>query len=127
MPLGPLRSPLCPGLLTDCWTLCLPDTMPSVSQAQQFTVHIKTLFSVLNYERVQRPGLLGASVLGMDDIYRVWRAFVLRVRAQDPAPRLYFVKVGTCPAHHTHCAEHGRPDTPSARPIVGSGSLPHPR
>uniref|UniRef100_A0A8C5ZS42 Telomerase reverse transcriptase n=1 Tax=Marmota marmota marmota TaxID=9994 RepID=A0A8C5ZS42_MARMA len=70
-------------------------------KAQQFTVHIKTLFSVLNYERVQRPGLLGASVLGMDDIYRVWRAFVLRVRAQDPAPRLYFVKADVTGAYDT--------------------------
>ncbi|KAF7473989.1 telomerase reverse transcriptase [Marmota monax] len=70
-------------------------------KAQQFTVHIKTLFSVLNYERAQRPGLLGASVLGMDDIYRVWRDFVLRVRAQDPAPRLYFVKADVTGAYDT--------------------------
>lgn len=55
---------------------------------------MKTLFSVLNYERARRPSLLGASVLGMDDIHRAWRAFVLRVRARDPAPQLYFVKVG---------------------------------
>ncbi|XP_076965524.1 telomerase reverse transcriptase isoform X2 [Callospermophilus lateralis] len=70
-------------------------------KAQQFAVHIKTLFSVLNYERAQRPGLLGASVLGMDDIYRVWRAFVLRVRAQNPAPRLYFVKADVTGAYDT--------------------------
>lgn len=56
---------------------------------------MKNLFGVLNYERARRPSLLGASVLGMDDIHRVWRSFVLRVRAQDPAPQLYFVKVGT--------------------------------
>ena len=50
---------------------------------------------MLNYERLRRPGLLGASVLGMDDIYRAWQAFVLPLRAQGPVPPLYFVKVGT--------------------------------
>lgn len=34
-------------------------------------------------------------MLGMDDIHRAWRTFVLRIRAQNPAPQLYFVKVGT--------------------------------
>lgn len=62
-------------------------------QAQQWTSHIKTLFSVLNYERAQRPGLLGASVLGLDDVHRAWQAFTLRMRAQDPHPQLHFVKV----------------------------------
>uniref|UniRef100_A0A8C7C5B1 Telomerase reverse transcriptase n=1 Tax=Neovison vison TaxID=452646 RepID=A0A8C7C5B1_NEOVI len=61
---------------------------------QHLTSQVKTLFSVLNYERARHPRLLGASVLGMDDIHRAWHDFVLRVRAQDPAPRLYFVKVG---------------------------------
>lgn len=49
---------------------------------------------MLNYERARRPRLLGASVLGVGDIHRAWRAFVLPLRAQDPAPPLYFVKVG---------------------------------
>nr|XP_040127883.1 telomerase reverse transcriptase isoform X9 [Ictidomys tridecemlineatus] len=82
---------------------CVVGTRPlrREKKAQQFTLHMKTLFSVLNYERAQRPGLLGASVLGMDDIYRVWRAFVLRVRAQDPAPRLYFVKADVTGAYDT--------------------------
>ncbi|KAM5328659.1 telomerase reverse transcriptase isoform 3-T4 [Glossophaga mutica] len=68
-------------------------------KVQHLSSKVKTLFSVLNYERVQRPGLLGASLLGMDDIYRAWRAFVLRVRAQDPAPQLYFVKVDVMGAY----------------------------
>ncbi|XP_066231030.1 telomerase reverse transcriptase isoform X1 [Saccopteryx leptura] len=70
-------------------------------KVQHFSSKIKTLFSVLNYERARRPDLLGASVLGMDDIYKAWRAFVLRVRAQDPAPRLYFVKVDVMGAYDT--------------------------
>ena len=63
-------------------------------QVQHLSSRIKTLFAVLNYERARRPGLLGASVLGMDDIHRAWRAFVLPLRARGPAPPLYFVKVG---------------------------------
>lgn len=76
-------------------TLCHPG--PAL-QVQHVTSQIKTLFAMLNYERVRRPGLLGASVMGLDDIYRAWRAFAQRVRAQDPAPQLYFVKVGTGPS-----------------------------
>ncbi|XP_039093962.1 telomerase reverse transcriptase isoform X7 [Hyaena hyaena] len=68
-------------------------------KVQQLTSQVKTLFSVLNYERARRPSLLGASVLGMDDIHRAWRTFVLRVRAQDPAPQLYFVKVDVTGAY----------------------------
>lgn len=65
----------------------------ALAQAQCFSQHLKTLFSVLNYERTKHPNLMGASVLGMNDIYRTWQAFVLRVRARDQAPRMYFVKV----------------------------------
>ncbi|XP_016067684.1 PREDICTED: telomerase reverse transcriptase [Miniopterus natalensis] len=68
-------------------------------KVQHLTSKVKTLFSVLNYERVRRPDLLGASVLGMDDIYRAWHAFVLRMRAQDPVPQLYFVKVDVMGAY----------------------------
>lgn len=72
-----------------------PDCLPCCPrQAERLTSRVKALFSVLNYERARRPGLLGASVLGLDDIHRAWRTFVLRVRAQDPPPELYFVKVG---------------------------------
>uniref|UniRef100_A0A8C9UJN0 Telomerase reverse transcriptase n=1 Tax=Spermophilus dauricus TaxID=99837 RepID=A0A8C9UJN0_SPEDA len=89
------------GLRPIVSTDCVVGTRPLRREKKQFALHIKTLFSVLNYERAQRPGLLGASVLGMDDIYRVWRAFVLRVRAQDPAPRLYFVKADVTGAYDT--------------------------
>ncbi|XP_004411687.1 PREDICTED: telomerase reverse transcriptase isoform X2 [Odobenus rosmarus divergens] len=68
-------------------------------KVQHLTSQVKTLFSVLNYERARRPSLLGASVLGMDDIHRAWRAFVLRMRARDPAPQLYFVKVDVTGAY----------------------------
>jgi hypothetical protein len=65
----------------------------ALAQAQHFTQRLKTLFSMLNYERTKHPHLMGSSVLGMNDIYRTWRAFVLRVRALDQTPRMYFVKV----------------------------------
>ncbi|XP_069348380.1 telomerase reverse transcriptase isoform X1 [Eulemur rufifrons] len=74
-------------------------TFRRATRAQPFNASIKTLFSVLNYERTRRPGLLGASVLGMDDIYRAWLAFVLRMRAQGAAPGLYFVKVDVTGAY----------------------------
>ncbi|KAM5260059.1 telomerase reverse transcriptase isoform 2-T2 [Hipposideros larvatus] len=70
-------------------------------KVQHVISQVKTLFSVLNYERARRPGLLGASVMGLDDTYRAWRAFALRVRAQDPAPQLYFVKVDVTGAYDT--------------------------
>ncbi|GAB1298361.1 Telomerase reverse transcriptase [Apodemus speciosus] len=60
-------------------------------KAQNFTQRLKTLFSVLNYERIKHPNLMGASVLGMNDIYRAWRTFMLRVRALDQTPKMYFV------------------------------------
>lgn len=87
-----------PGSL--CWggapgRVHCPDHLPCCPrQAERLASRVKALFSVLNYERARRPGLLGASVLGLDDIHRAWRNFVLRVRAQDPPPEMYFVKVG---------------------------------
>nr|XP_012629578.1 telomerase reverse transcriptase isoform X1 [Microcebus murinus] len=74
-------------------------TFRRATRAQPFSASVKTLFSVLNYERTRRPGLLGASVLGLDDIYRAWRAFALRMRARDAAPGLYFVKVDVTGAY----------------------------
>ncbi|XP_010605200.1 telomerase reverse transcriptase [Fukomys damarensis] len=93
----PKLSGLRPIVNTDC----VVGTRASRGErkAQQFTPCIRTLFSVLNYERVRRPTLLGASVLGLDDTYRAWRDFVLRVRAQDPAPFLYFVKADVSGAY----------------------------
>ncbi|XP_013361352.1 PREDICTED: telomerase reverse transcriptase [Chinchilla lanigera] len=77
----------------------LPHLHPQDRKVQQFTPRLRTLFSVLNYERARRPELLGASVLGLDDIYRAWRAFVLRVRAQGCASQLYFVKADVSGAY----------------------------
>lgn len=68
-------------------------------QTQCFIQCLKTLFSVLNYERTKHPNLMGASVLGMNDSYRIWRTFVLRVRALDQTPRMYFVKADVTGAY----------------------------
>ncbi|OWK02142.1 TERT, partial [Cervus elaphus hippelaphus] len=72
---------------------------PKDKKVQHLSARVKTLFAVLNYERARRPGLLGASVLGMDDIHRAWRAFVLPLRARGPAPPLYFVKADVVGAY----------------------------
>ncbi|XP_057645957.1 telomerase reverse transcriptase isoform X1 [Chionomys nivalis] len=69
-----------------------PRVLDKEKQAQDFTHRLKTLFSVLNYERTKHPNLLGASVLGLNDVYRTWRTFVLRTRTLGWAPRMYFVK-----------------------------------
>ncbi|XP_021114239.1 telomerase reverse transcriptase isoform X3 [Heterocephalus glaber] len=94
----PRLSGLRPIVNMDCMVGTGGYVMPQ-HQAQQCTPRIRTLFSVLNYERARWPKLLGASVLGLDDTYRAWRAFVLRMRAQDPAPRLYFVKADVSGAY----------------------------
>ncbi|EGW12313.1 Telomerase reverse transcriptase, partial [Cricetulus griseus] len=77
-------------------------------QAQHFTQCLKTLFSVLNYERTKHTNLLGASVLGLNDVYRTWRAFVLHVRTLNPAPRMYFVKVSTLSDLQPHMGQFVR-------------------
>ncbi|XP_024906273.1 telomerase reverse transcriptase [Pteropus alecto] len=84
---GGLRPIVNMGYVLGTRTICRDKKM------QRLTSQVKTLFGALNYERTRRPGLLGASVMGMDDVHRAWRAFALRVRAQSPAPPLYFVKV----------------------------------
>ncbi|XP_011385887.1 telomerase reverse transcriptase-like, partial [Pteropus vampyrus] len=83
---GGLRPIVNMGYVLGTRTICRDKKM------QRLTSQVKTLFGALNYERPRRPGLLGASVMGMDDVHRAWRAFALRVRAQSPAPPLYFVK-----------------------------------
>ncbi|XP_055003451.1 telomerase reverse transcriptase [Sorex araneus] len=73
----------------------------SGSVAPHLASRMRTLFGALNYKRVQHPSLLGASVLGLDDILRAWRPFALRQRSQDPAPQLWFVKVDVTGAYDT--------------------------
>lgn len=87
------------------------------AQAENFTHRLKTLFSVLNYERTKHPNLLGATALGLNDIYRTWRTFVLHVRTLGRTPRMYFVKVviGT-PVYHI--CSHGL----DGRDILGASS-----
>ncbi|XP_060047102.1 telomerase reverse transcriptase isoform X8 [Erinaceus europaeus] len=61
--------------------------------ARQLASRVHVLFGALNWERAQRPHLLGASLLGLDGALAAWRRFVLRMRARDPVPPLWFVKV----------------------------------
>ncbi|XP_015980177.2 telomerase reverse transcriptase isoform X2 [Rousettus aegyptiacus] len=90
---GGLRPIVNMGYVLGARTVCRD------KKIQHLVSRVKTLFGALNYERTRRPGLLGASVMGMDDVHRAWRAFALRVRARGPVPPLYFVKVDVTGAY----------------------------
>ncbi|KAG8688183.1 hypothetical protein FRC11_005914 [Ceratobasidium sp. 423] len=63
-------------------------TQPSVNQI------LNAAFHILNYEKSQKPELLGASVFGVNDIYRKLTTFKATLRRPDGTmPKLYFVKL----------------------------------
>ncbi|KAH0618035.1 hypothetical protein JD844_016960 [Phrynosoma platyrhinos] len=69
---------------------------------QYFNTQLKNLFSVLNYEKMKNPALLGSSVFGKNDIYAVWKNFVLKsLELNDEMPRFYFVKADVTGAYDT--------------------------
>ncbi|KAM4687678.1 telomerase reverse transcriptase [Discoglossus pictus] len=60
---------------------------------QHFMSQVANLFSVLNYECSKSPTLLGSTVFGMDDIYKKWKTYGLKLRASKAEiNRFYFVK-----------------------------------
>ncbi|XP_043921081.1 telomerase reverse transcriptase [Protopterus annectens] len=74
----------------------------SKKKVQKFNTQLKNLFSVLNYERIRNPTLLGSSVFGLDDIYKVWKKFVLEKRKpKQEMPHFYFVKADVTGAYDT--------------------------
>ncbi|XP_074841572.1 telomerase reverse transcriptase [Carettochelys insculpta] len=65
-----------------------------------FNTQLKNLFSVLNYERTENPSLLGSSVFGKNDIYKIWRKFVSEVlQSHDKIPCFYYVKADVTGAY----------------------------
>ncbi|XP_063154803.1 telomerase reverse transcriptase [Candoia aspera] len=71
-------------------------------KAQRFNVQLKNIFSVLNYERMKNPALLGSSVFGKEGIYAVWKKFVSKVlESNAEMPRFYFVKADVTGAYDT--------------------------
>ncbi|CEL53334.1 Telomerase reverse transcriptase OS=Bos taurus GN=TERT PE=3 SV=2 [Rhizoctonia solani AG-1 IB] len=61
---------------------------PSVNQV------LNAAFHILNYEKSEKPELLGASVFGVNDIYRKLATFKAAARLPDGTmPKLYFVKL----------------------------------
>ncbi|KAG8723153.1 hypothetical protein FRC09_004547 [Ceratobasidium sp. 395] len=61
---------------------------PSVNQV------LNAAFNILNYEKTQKPEMLGASVFGSNDIYRKLSAFKSSVLRPDGSmPKLYFAKL----------------------------------
>ncbi|XP_070795209.1 telomerase reverse transcriptase [Pituophis catenifer annectens] len=71
-------------------------------KAQHFNGRLKNLFSVLNYERLKNPVLLGSTVFGKDDIYIMWKKFVSKVlKSYAEMPKFYFVKADVTGAYDT--------------------------
>ncbi|XP_070603147.1 telomerase reverse transcriptase isoform X2 [Erythrolamprus reginae] len=71
-------------------------------KASNFNMQLKNVFSVLNYERLKNPALLGSTVFGRDDIYRMWKKFVSRVlESYAQMPNFYFVKADVRGAYDT--------------------------
>uniref|UniRef100_H3ADV1 Telomerase reverse transcriptase n=1 Tax=Latimeria chalumnae TaxID=7897 RepID=H3ADV1_LATCH len=72
----------------------------SERKAEYFNAQVKVLFSVLNYERTRDPSLLGSSVFGLDDTYKVWKQFMMmrRTTVENSSP-LYFVKTDVTGAY----------------------------
>ncbi|XP_061444589.1 telomerase reverse transcriptase isoform X2 [Rhineura floridana] len=71
-------------------------------KVQYFNIQLKNLFSVLNYERIKNPILLGSSVFGKDDIYAAWKKFILKaLELNGEMPRFYFVKADVTGAYDT--------------------------
>uniref|UniRef100_A0A8C5T0G0 Telomerase reverse transcriptase n=1 Tax=Malurus cyaneus samueli TaxID=2593467 RepID=A0A8C5T0G0_9PASS len=67
-----------------------------------YTSQLKSLFSVLNYERTVNTSFLGSSVFGKDDIYKVWKQFVRKVLASGgEIPHFYCVKADVSRAFDT--------------------------
>ncbi|CAH1244027.1 TERT [Branchiostoma lanceolatum] len=54
---------------------------------------LQNLFKVLTYEKDAVPDVLGASVFGINDIYKKWKDFVVKRKASGCTDPLYFVKV----------------------------------
>ncbi|XP_058033295.1 telomerase reverse transcriptase isoform X2 [Ahaetulla prasina] len=71
-------------------------------QAQHFNMRLKNVFSVLNYERLKNPILLGSTVFGKDDIYITWKKFISKVlESYAEMPKFYFVKADVTGAYDT--------------------------
>jgi len=70
-------------------------TKLDVSSRRESTVNFQllNLQNVLSYECQRRPGVVGAAVCSLDDIYVAWKRFVDARRARADDRLLYFVKV----------------------------------
>lgn len=65
---------------------------------------LRTAFDILTYERMARTELLGASVLGPDQVYLQLKSFKEHLlHARGKLPKLYFVKVDVQAAFDTIC------------------------
>nr|DBA24726.1 TPA: hypothetical protein GDO54_012346 [Pyxicephalus adspersus] len=69
-------------------------------QKKHFNSQVKDLFSILNFERSRSPDIIGASVFGLDEIYKKWKKFVLGKQTSNVA-NFYFVKADVKGAYET--------------------------
>ncbi|XP_015212308.2 telomerase reverse transcriptase isoform X1 [Lepisosteus oculatus] len=64
------------------------------NRRKSFNIQLRNLYDILCVNVTKRPHLLGSSVFGLQDIYRVWGDFAVKNKAQNlPALPKYFVKV----------------------------------
>ncbi|NXP16612.1 TERT transcriptase, partial [Scytalopus superciliaris] len=66
-----------------------------------YNTQLKNLFSVLNYERTINTSFIGSSVFGKDDIYKMWKQFVMKVLDSGEIPHFYCVKADVSRAYDT--------------------------
>ncbi|XP_064286540.1 telomerase reverse transcriptase isoform X1 [Passer domesticus] len=65
-----------------------------------YNTQLKNLFSVLNYERTINTSVLGSSVFGKDDIYKIWKQFVTKIlESGGEIPHFYCVKADVSRAY----------------------------
>ncbi|CAN2389591.1 telomerase RNA reverse transcriptase activity [Pristimantis euphronides] len=85
-----------------CNSLRLPQSQIKQRKFQHFNTEVRNLFSVLNYKTDKFPNLLGSSVFGLDDIYKKWKEYVLRLKELDLENGMfYFVMTDVKGAYNT--------------------------
>ncbi|NXA54038.1 TERT transcriptase, partial [Nothocercus julius] len=71
-------------------------------KVHHYNTQLKNLFSVLNYEKTVNATFLGSSVFGKDDIFKIWKKFVIGVlESGGEIPHFYYVKTDVSRAYDT--------------------------
>uniref|UniRef100_A0A8C5QU59 Telomerase reverse transcriptase n=1 Tax=Leptobrachium leishanense TaxID=445787 RepID=A0A8C5QU59_9ANUR len=97
----PKSSGLRPIAKLCCMLGAQPSNECRNKKIQHFNSRVRNLFSVLNYERSKKSEIVGASVFGLDDIYKRWKKFVLEFQESKDKVKFYFVKADVKSAYDT--------------------------